>query len=150
MTVRRGVGVRALLAPSVVAVAVSGAACTAVAALSDGASGAAAALVATVVVLAFLLAGQLPVAQAAQGRRGLGALLLLVGYSTRLLVLLVAGVAVVQAGSLDRRVLGLTAIVVGLAWTAATVWTWLRWRPPVVDVVLPSASQRPDGGPTRR
>ena len=34
--------------------------------------------------------------------------------------------------------LGLTIIAVALGWTAATVWRWLRWKPPVVEVDLPS------------
>lgn len=138
MTGRRGTGVRALLGPAVLAALAAGLVCAAVAGVTDGVGGLGAACLATALVLCFLLVGQLPVAQAVRGRRGLGAMLLLLGYFLRVLVLLVALVAVREAGSPDRQVLGLTVITVALGWTAGTVWSWLHWRPPVVDVQLPS------------
>lgn len=146
---RRGVGVRALLTPSVLVATVVGAGCAVVALLVDGAAGLLAAVLATAVVLAFLLAGQLPVAQAARGRRGLGAMLLLIGYSSRLFLLLALGVGLTEAGGPERRVAGLTVVAVGLGWTGATVWSWLRWQPPVVDVELPGRTT-PDGGTSAR
>jgi hypothetical protein len=66
----------------------SGLASVVVAAVTVGRAGALAALVALGLVLGFLVLGQLPVAQAARGRRGTGAALLLLLYSVRIAVLL--------------------------------------------------------------
>ena len=129
---------RRLLGPATLTALAVGAVCVVAGSVLSGPAGLAAALLGIVLVLGFLLVGQLPVAQAARGRGGLGAMLLLLGYSLRVLMLLVVFVAVTQAGAPDREVLGGTVIAVGLGWTAGTVWTWLHWRGPVVDVELPS------------
>jgi hypothetical protein len=138
VTVRREVGVRGLLGPATLTALAVGAVCVVVGAVVSGVDGLGAALLGLVLVLGFLLVGQLPVAQAARGRGGLGAFLLLLGYLSRVLLLLVVFVLVTQAGAPDREVLGITVITVALGWTAGTVWTWLHWRGPVVDVDLPS------------
>jgi hypothetical protein len=98
-----------------------------------GLDGLRAAVLAAVLVLAFLLVGQLPVAQAAQGRRGVGAGLLVALYTTRLVLLFLAFRLFDDAGQVDRTVLGVTVIAAAMAWTAGTVWTALRWRPMVVE-----------------
>lgn len=142
---RRGTGVRAMLTPAVVGALAATAAGAVVSARADGAAGVAAAVLAGLLVVAFLMAGQLPVAQAARGRRGIGAFLLLVGYLFRVVLLLVVWVLVVDGGFPDRGVFGANLIVIALGWTAGTVWSFLRWRPAVVDVELPS-----DRAPSQR
>lgn len=135
----RGTGARALLTPAVLGATAAWAATAVAALVADGGTGLAAAGLGGGLVLAFLLVGQVPVAQAARGRGMLGAALLLVGYLTRVVLLLVAFVLVVVDGTLDRQVLGGAVMIVALGWTAGTVWSWLHWRPPVVDVELPAA-----------
>ena len=138
MTVRREVGVRALLGTSVlVALGVAGL-CMVIGAVVAGTEGLAAAALGGLLVVGFLLLGQLPLVQAAKGRRGLGALMLLLGYSLQVLVLVVLFAVVIETTGVDADVLGLTIIAVALGWTVATVWRWLRWRPPVVEVDLPT------------
>ena len=87
------------------------------------------------------------VAQAARGRRGLGAMLLLLGYSTagRPAAAVVFG-AVIQRRSAGPRGARLTVIAVALGWTAGTVWTWLRWRRGRSS----TSSCRPDRDPAER
>lgn len=99
-----------------------------------------AALLALGLVLGFLLIGQLPVAQVARGRRRVGAALLVVLFTIRVLLLLVAFRVFYVSDDVDRKVLGLTVIACALAWTAGTVWAALRWRPMVVE---PDAAQPP-------
>lgn len=142
---RRGTGVRAMLGPAVVAALSATVCCAVVSAVLDGLAGVAAAVLAGGLVLAFLLAGQLPVAQAARGRRGVGAFLLLVGYLSRVILLLVVWVLVVDVGFPDPAVFGADLVVIALGWTAGTVWSFLRWQPAVVDVEPPS-----DRAPTGR
>ena len=138
MTVRREVGVRSLLGASVlVALGVAGL-CMVIGAVVEGTEGLAAAALGGLLVVGFLLLGQLPLVQAAKGRRGLGAMLLLLGYSLQVLVLVVVFAIVIETTGVDADVLGLTIIAVALGWTVATVWRWLRWQPPVVEVDLPS------------
>lgn len=143
--VRRGVGARAVLTPAVLGAVAATAVAAAGSVVADGWAGLAGALMAGGVVLAFLLAGQLPVAQASRGRRWLAALLVLVGYLVRVFLLLVVFVLVVNGGFPDRTVLGVDLMVVGLGWTAGSVWSLVRWRPAVVDVDRPS-----DGAPAER
>jgi ATP synthase protein I len=138
VTVRREVGVRALLGRSVVVAIGTAVLCMVLGSVVAGTEGLAAAGLGGLLVVGFLLLGQLPLVQAAKGRRGIGALMLLLGYFLQVLVLLVLFAVVVQSSAVDENVLGLTIIAVALGWTAATVWRWLRWRPPVVEVDLPS------------
>ncbi len=145
MTVRREMGVRALLGPSVLVAVGVGMGCMVLGAVLAGPEGLAAAGLGGVLVVGFLLLGQLPLVQVAKGRRGTGALMLLLGYSLQVLVLLVVFAVVIESSGVDANVLGLTIIAVALGWTAATVWRWLRWRPPVVEVDLP-----PDRDPAER
>lgn len=128
-----GTSARGLLGPSVLGTVVASLVAVAVAAVAAGGTGALGALVGGGLVLAFLLVGQLPVAQVAAGRRGLGAALLLLLYSVRIVLLLVAFRVVSGAGDDLRRTVGLTVIACALAWTAATVWSAQRWRPLVVE-----------------
>lgn len=130
---RPGTEPRRLLGPAVVAALVAAAVSVAVAAVGAGREGALGALVGAGLVLAFLLVGQVPVAQAARGRRGLGAFLLVVLYLLRVVLLLVAFQAVLSGDTVHRRSVGLTVICCALAWTAGTVWSAMRWRPMVVE-----------------
>ncbi len=142
---RRGTGARALLSPAVLGAALAWLPAVVTAGVVDGAAGLAAAGLGGSLVLVFLLVGQLPITQAARGRGVLAAGLLLVGYLSRVVLLVVVFVLVVVDGTLDREVLGGTVMVVALGWTAGVVFSFLRWRPPVVDVELPS-SPEPSGG----
>ena len=133
MTVRTG-PLRELLGPAVSMTALAGLACALVAPVLVGRPGVAAAAAGCMLVLAFLLVGQVPVHQAGRGRRRTGAALLVLLYALRVLLCLAALSLVTTAGrpGLDRRVLGVTVVVCALAWTAGTVWAALRWRPLVV------------------
>jgi hypothetical protein len=136
---QRGTGPRALLTPAVLVAVAVAVVCAVVALVVEGPSSLGAVALGSALVLGFLLVGQLPVSLAAKGRGGLGAMLLLLGYTTRVALLLLAFRMVLRSGSPDREVLGLTVVAVGLGWTAGTVFSFLRWRPAVVDVELPSA-----------
>jgi hypothetical protein len=140
--VRRGTGVRALLAPSASGAIAAAAVTAAVAVALEGPDVLGAVALGTALVLGFLLAGQLPVSRAVAGQGALGAILLALGYVLRVLLLLAAFYLVVQSGSPDREVLGATIMAVGAGWTIGTVVSLVRWKPPVVDVELPSTAQR--------
>jgi hypothetical protein len=133
VTVRPGRTERTLLTRAVVLTLLTGVLAVLVGAAVDGADGLRAATVAALLVLGFLLVGQLPVAQVARGRRRLGSALLVLLFVARVLALLVAFAVFYVAEGVDREVLGLTVIACALAWTAGTVWSALRWRPMVVD-----------------
>jgi ATP synthase protein I len=122
-----------LLLPATGLAAAAGLLCMLVGWRMEASRGLAAAALGTVLVLAFLLVGQLPIAQVSRGRRGLGAMLLLLGYTTRIALLLAALRAFYTAPSVDREVLGVTIVVTALAWTAGAVWAFLRWRPLYVE-----------------
>ena len=143
---RRGTGVRTLLGPAVLGACMVAVVAMAAGAFVAGLSGLGAAALGAGLVLGFLLVGQLPVTAAARGRRGVGALLLLAGYSLRIWLVLVAFTVVSKAGEPDRQVLGLSVIAVALGWTAGTVWSWSRWKPPVVDVELPHVDRKTASG----
>ena len=142
--VRRQTGVRPLLGPAVAAAVAVAVIAALVAVMVEGPASLAAVGLGTGLVLGFLLIGQLPVSQVGKGRRGLGAMLLLLGYTTRVALLLVAFRVVVRSGSPDREVLGATVVAVALGWTGGAVWSFLRWRPAVVDVDLPAAPRTPE------
>lgn len=143
---RRGTSARALLAPGVLGAALAAAGCAVVAGAVVGRGSLGAVGLGSALVLGFLLVGQLPLARATGAHRGLAGMLLLVGYTARIALLLVAFRLVVTSGFPDRQVLGGTVVVVGLGWTAGTVVSFLRWRPPVVDLELASYEQRPGRG----
>jgi ATP synthase protein I len=128
-----GTDPRRLLAPSVVATLVAAVVAVPVAGLVAGQEGGSGALVGAGLVLAFLLVGQVPVAQAARGRRGLGAFLLVVLYLLRVVLLLALFQVVLGSDGVHRKSVGLTVIGCALAWTVGTVWSALRWRPLVVE-----------------
>ena len=132
---RPGTDARQLLAPAVGAAAVAGVVAVLVAAVVAEGQAVTGALLGAGLVLAFLLVGQLPVSQAARGRRWLGALLLVVLFVVRVVLLLVAFQLVVSSDGVGRRAVGLTVIACALAWTGGTVWSALRWRPLVVEPV---------------
>ena len=136
MTVRRGVGVRALLAPALLAVLVVGLNAMVLGSALRGMDGFVAAGLGVGLVLAFLALGQLPLVVAAGAGGGAGGLLLLLGYASRVVALLAVLAVVLNTDGLDREVLGLTMVAAGLAATGGTVWSWLHWQPVVVDVSL--------------
>jgi hypothetical protein len=112
-------------------------------ALLAGRAAALGALLAVTLTLSFLLVGQLPLVQAARGRPRLAALLLLVLYVVRVLLLLAAFVAFYVSDEVDGRALGIGLMVCGAAWTAGVVWSALRWRPAVVEIdEAPAAADR--------
>lgn len=141
---RPGTDARRLLGPAVVAAAVAGVLGVVLAAVVSGAEAVSGVLVGAGLVLAFLLVGQVPVAQAARGRRGLGAFLLVVLYLLRVVLLLVAFQAVLASDGVQRTAVGLTVIGCALAWTAGTVWSALRWRPLVVEPDQPHRRDETD------
>ena len=100
--------------------------------LGDGRTAASAA-VGAVLVVAFLAVGQVPLAAAARGHAGLGAMLLLLGYLSRMLLGLVALLLLLNGDGLDRRAVGLTVMATGAAWTAGALWSMVRWRPTMID-----------------
>ena len=128
-----GTSARGLLGPAVLAAVTVGVLAVAVAAAVAGGPGATGAAVGLALVVGFLLLGQVPVAQVARGRRGLGAALLLLLYTARVGLLLVALRVLSDADGVHRGAVGLTVIAAALAWTAGTVWSALRWQPLVVE-----------------
>lgn len=124
---------RALLGRAVVMTLVVGGLATVTAGLARGGEGVVGALVGMVLVLGFLLAGQLPLGLVARGRSRLGTALLVLVYTVRLMILLLAFRLFSVAEDVDRTVLGLTVIACALAWTMGAVWSALLWRPLVVE-----------------
>ena len=135
---------RELLGPATVTAAAAGLVTAIVALLVGGGSALLASLVGTVLVLACLLLGQLPLVLAARGRKGMGAFLLLFGYFGQVGVLLIALLVVLDTGALDRKPLGVAVIVCSLAWTAAAVRTFLRWRPTLIEPLPPEQQAAAD------
>ena len=132
---------RVLLGRAVILTLATGGLATVVAGLVAGGQGVLGALLALALVLGFLLLGQLPLGLVARGRGRLGTALLVLIYTARLVILLMAFRTFSVAGGVDRTVLGLTVIACALAWTIGAVWSALLWRPMVVD---------PDGGLDQR
>ena len=117
-----------------------GAVCTAVAGLVAGGRAALSAALAVAVVLAFLWFGQLPVAQAARGRKRLGAVLLILGYTVRVALVVLALQLFFTSPTVDRRVFGVSVVLCALAWTAGAVWSFMHWRSVTIE---PDLSERP-------
>ena len=124
--------------------AIAGAVCVVACAIVWGWAGLLASVLAVVLMLAFLLVGQVPLVVAGQGLAGAAGMLLVLGYFSRL-VLALAAVVALRSGALVAKAVGITLIVSALGWTVGTVWGWRRWQPLVVDVPLPS-----DGTPAGR
>lgn len=138
MTVRAAATGWALLGRAVVLTSLTGLVAVAGSVVLAGREGVLGALLALGLVLGFLLAGQLPVAQVGLGRPRLGTALLVLVYTLRLMVLVLAFRAFYVSDDVDGRVLGVTVLACGLAWTAGVVWAALRWRPLVVDPEQPA------------
>lgn len=124
---------RELLARAFVLSVVVGVVCVVVAAFVGGSRTSASCAVGAAVVVAFLAVGQVPLAAAARGHAAMGAMLLLLGYLSRVLVLLVALLVVLNSDGLERGPLGLTVMATGAAWTAGALWSMVRWRPMLID-----------------
>lgn len=145
---RRPAGLwRTLLGSAVGLTLLAGAASVLVAVGVAGRAGLFGALVAVALVTGFLLVGQVPLAQAARGRRRVGAALLLLLYTARVMLLLVAFRVFYMRDGVSREALGLTVIACAAAWTAGTVWSALRWRPLVVE---PEGDAQPEQGVDQR
>lgn len=135
---------RELLGPATGATAAAGLFSAVVALLAGGADALLASAVGTALVLAFLLLGQLPLALAARGRKGLGGFLLLFGYAGQVVMLFLALLVVLRSDVLDREPLGLSVLVATLAWTAAAVWTFVRWKPTLIEPLTPEEQAEAD------
>ena len=116
-----------LLRPATTLALGTGLACTLVAGLTSGARGVLSAAAAVALALGFLWFGQLPVAQAARGRKRLGTALLILGYTVRVAVVVLALRVVFDSPVLDR-VFGLSVVLTALAWTAGGLWRLATWR----------------------
>jgi hypothetical protein len=119
---------------------VAGVGCVVGAAVAGGGRAAVSAAVGAAMVLAFLALGQVPVAAAARGHRGMAAMLLLLGYLSRVMVLLLALLIVLNGEGLDRVPVGLSVMATAAAWTVGAVWAMVRWRPVLIEPVAPSSS----------
>jgi hypothetical protein len=135
---------RQLLGPATVATTGTGLVVAVISLLMGGGEALVASVVGAVLVIAFLLLGQLPVALAARGRRGIGAFLLLVGYGGQVGLLLLALLLVLSTDVVARRPLGLSVIAGALAWTLAAVWTFVRWKPTLIEPLLPEEQAQAD------
>ena len=125
----------------------AGACCVVVALVGGGGRAAVSAAVGAAMVVAFLAVGQVPVAAAARGHRGMAAMLLLLGYLSRVMLLLVALLIVVNGEGLDRVPVGVSVMTTAAAWTVGAVWAMVRWRPMLVEPEAASAG-RPDEAST--
>ena len=110
-----------------------GAVCIAVAGLVAGGRAGLSAAGAVALVVGFLWLGQLPVAQAARGRKRLGTALLILGYTVRITAVVLALRHVFDSPVLDRRVFGISVVLTALAWTAGGLWRLSTWRPLTIE-----------------
>lgn len=125
----------------------AGLACSLAGWAAAGTDGLAGGLVATVIVVAFLTTGLIPIriTQGADVRAGLGLAVLLLTYTLRLALALMALALISQAGFADTRWLGMTIIACALSWSAVHVAHAVRasrHEPTVVPE--PSATLRSD------
>jgi hypothetical protein len=109
----------AAVRPSLLLTLAAGAACAVAAAVAAGTAGLWAALIATVLVIAFFASGSLPIALARyvppSAMAGVG--LLIMTYTLRLALVFVALGAVAGADGVDQRWLGLSLVACTLAYT---------------------------------
>jgi hypothetical protein len=131
---------RELLGRAFVLSLVAGAVCVVVALVAGGGRAAVSAAVGAAMVAAFLAVGQVPVAAAARGHRGMAALLLLLGYLSRVMLLLLALLIVLNGEGLDRVPVGVSVMATAAAWTVGAVWAMVRWRPVLVEPAAPPNS----------
>lgn len=96
--------------------------------VAAGTAGLAGGIAATVLVVAFLSTGLVPVliAQGAHVGAGLGLAVLLLTYTLRLALALMALALITRADVVDVRWLGLTIIATALTWSAVHVWYSVR------------------------
>lgn len=126
----------------------AGLACSLAGWAAAGTEGLAGGLVATVIVVAFLTSGLIPirVTQGAEVRAGLGLAVLLLTYTLRLALALMALALVGRAGFADTRWLGVTIIVCALSWSAVHVAHSVRASRREPTIVPESSASRPDNG----
>lgn len=106
----------------------AGAVCAVVAVTLVGGRGALSAALAAVLVLGFFRSGRLPLVLAGGPVGGLAVVVLLTNYVLRLALALLLLVAAVEAGWVDRRALGISVIVCGLAYVNGAVLRLVRAR----------------------
>ena len=123
----------ALLRPATALTLGAGLACALVAGLTRGGRGALSATAAVAVVLGFLWFGQLPVALVARGRKRLGTVLLIFGYTVRIAAVVLALRLMFDSPVLDRRVFGVSLVLTALAWTAGGLWRLSTWRSVTIE-----------------
>lgn len=122
---------------TVVSTTLAGGAYAGVVALSSGSAAAASALLGTAVVVAFFLTGQVPLL-GTPARPGTRMAVLLVSYTARLAVLLIAARLLSRAEGVDARVLGRAVLVAAGTWTLTLLVSFLRARIPVVVPAAPT------------
>ena len=127
---------RSLLGPATLLALGVGAVCTAVASVAGGGRAALSAAGATALVLGFLWFGQLPEAQAARGRKHLATALLIIGYTVRVAVVVLALRLLLDSAAFDRRVFGVCVLLCVLAWTGGAAWSLVRWRSVTIEAEL--------------
>lgn len=98
----------------------AGAVCAGSAFLAAGTSGLIGAAIGSALVVAFLSTGPIPILLAGSGgvTAGMGAAVLLLTYTLRLALALVALVLLSQADVADQRWLGISVVVTALTWIA--------------------------------
>lgn len=123
-----------------------GAACAVAGGLASGVGGLAGAAVATLIVVAFLSTGLVPllVTGGTRLRPGLGLAVLLLTYTLRLALALLALALIARIDAVDGRWLGVTIVATALAWSAAHVSHAVR-RARREPTVVPEQSHEPDG-----
>lgn len=124
----------------------AGAVCSLAGWLAAGNGGLAGGVVATLLVVAFLSSGLLPLLIAGNPAlgAGLGLAVLLLTYTLRLALALMALVLISRADFADGRWLGLTIIACALTWSAVHVWSAVR-ASRTEPTVVPEPSPRADG-----
>lgn len=106
----------------------AGVACSVAGGIAGGVGGLAGAGVATLIVVAFLSTGLVPVLVTAgvRLRPGLGLAVLLLTYTLRLALALLALALIARIDVVDGRWLGVTIVATALTWSAAHVWFAVR------------------------
>lgn len=127
----------------------AGAACSVAGGLAGGTGGLAGAVVATLIVVAFLSTGLVPVlvTGAVRLRPGLGLAVLLLTYTLRLALALLALALISRIDAVDGRWLGTTIVATALAWSAAHAWHAVRRARSEPTVVPEPRRPEPDRDP---
>ncbi len=125
----------------------AGGACSAAGGLTAGWGGLAGAVVATLIVVAFLSTGLVPVLVTGgiRLRAGAGLAVLLLTYTLRLALALLALALISRIDAVDARWLGVTIVATALTWSAAHVWHAVRRSATEPTVEPEPPRSKPDG-----